>query len=187
MNSKFLLLLGVSGVGKSTIIKRLRELDDRFVYISPFVTRKLREGERDKVSVTSDEMDRLIVEGAILVVNEIYSVRYATPSRPIEEAFSNSLFPLLDWPIAKLPIMAEKFPGRLFSVYIEPPNITELKRRLGKDDRDKNGKRLLEAIKELEILGKGRFDDQCDLRLTLDNNVEVVADIIYRAFLHSMK
>ena len=43
---KFLLLLGVSGVGKSTIIRKLLAMDERFVYISPYITRQLREGER---------------------------------------------------------------------------------------------------------------------------------------------
>lgn len=187
MKSMFLLLLGVSGVGKSTIINRLRELDDRFVYISPFVTRPLREGETDKKSVDNDEMDRLIASGEILAVNEIYGVRYATPSRPINESFSRNLFPLLDWPIAKLEIMTKHFAGRIFAVYIEPPTITELKRRLGKDERDREGKRLLEAITELEFLSKGRYDGLCGLRLVLDNDIAEVSSAIYRAFLHSLE
>ena len=187
MKSKFLLLLGVSGVGKSTIIKRLRELDDRFTYISPYVTRPLREGEIDKKSISSDEMDQLIASGEILVVNEIYGIRYATPSEPIDGAFATGFFPLLDWPIGKLAIMTERFGNQIFTVYIEPPTITELKRRLGKDQRDRSGTRLLEAIAELELLGKGRFDDMCNIRLVLDDNVNEVAEMIYRAFIHSLE
>ncbi|MBU4010588.1 MAG: guanylate kinase, partial [Proteobacteria bacterium] len=63
MLSKFLLLLGVSGVGKSTLIRELKRLDERFIYISPYMTRPLREGESDKIEVSNEEMDLMISKG----------------------------------------------------------------------------------------------------------------------------
>ena len=92
---KFLLLLGVSGVGKTSIIKELLKLDDRFIYISPWITRPLRAGETDKVSVTEEDLQRLLSAGEILAVNDIYGIRYGTPKQPIKDAFEQGQFPLL--------------------------------------------------------------------------------------------
>ena len=66
--SKFLLLLGPSGVGKSAIIDELSKLDSRFVYISPYMTRPLRVGERNKVAISDKQMDKMWARGELLSV-----------------------------------------------------------------------------------------------------------------------
>jgi len=100
--SKFLLLLGPSGVGKSSIIEELLQLDSRFVYISPFMTRALREGEKNKISISGEEMDKMWNRGELLVINELYGIRYATPRLPIVQALAQGNFPVLDWPISRI-------------------------------------------------------------------------------------
>jgi len=72
--SKFLLVLGVSGAGKSVIIRELLKLDSRFRYISPFVTRPLRAGEIDKVHMDEAEMLERYKRGEFVVVpTQVYS------------------------------------------------------------------------------------------------------------------
>ena len=180
---KFLLLLGVSGVGKSTLIRELIGLDSRFTYISPYTTRELRDGEADKIHVTKDQLEAMIERGEILTVNELYGIRYATPRKPIDDAFLKGHFPLLDWPIKKLEVMERAFPHRLCRVYLEPPSITELQRRLGNDNRDANGKRLLAAISELEEVSGGFLDGHFDIRIkNVDGQALMVAKQIYRHY-----
>jgi len=183
MHTRFLLLLGVSGVGKTTIIKELLKLDDRFVYISPLITRPLRDGETDKVSVTVSQLQTAVDAGEILAVNDIYGVKYATPRQPITDAFRTECFPLLDWPIKRLDVMQEEFGDSLFRVYIEPPSVTELKRRLGQDSRDEGGHRLLAAISELERLWCGDLADKFDLKVIADDNAGAIAEHIFSAYL----
>jgi len=48
-----------SGVGKSCIIEELIKIDDRFTYISPYVTRPLRDGEKNKIHISGEEMDEM--------------------------------------------------------------------------------------------------------------------------------
>lgn len=76
--TKFLLLLGPSGTGKSTIIRELRQMDERFIYISPYITRPLRENETDKVHISDQEMDLRKENGEFLTINNLYGIRYAT-------------------------------------------------------------------------------------------------------------
>lgn len=184
--SKFLLLLGVSGVGKSTIIRELRKLDDRFVYISPFMTRELRSGETDKVPITGEQMDKMERQGKLLIVNELYGVRYATPRQPIEQAFGEEKFPLLDWPIDRLHIMQQAFPERIFTVYVEPPDRETLRRRLA-DGRDPEEKRFDTALSELEAFASDVYDDQIDSRVvSREGEATSIARSIYNSYVQAM-
>ncbi len=182
--ARFLLLLGPSGVGKTTIIRKMREMDARFVYISPYITRKPREGEADKVYVSNKKLDTLIANGEILVVNELYGIRYATPKEKIEKAFKVGKFPILDWPIDRLDVMQTHFPDHLFRVYIRPPNLTVLKERLRRDNRDPNQDRLKAGISELRRLRSGEYDHLIDYRVVNPpEGSDAVAEMIYKRYL----
>lgn len=182
--SKFLLLLGPSGVGKSSIIKELIRLDSRFVYSSPFMTRPLREGEKNKISISGEEMDEMSERGEFLVINELYGVRYATPRQPIEQALKDGNFPVLDWPISRMSVMTEAFPNQLYVVYISPPSIEVLQQRLARDDRDVEGLRLRSAREELETLKLSMHTEIYDFKIVSEENqVSKVAKIIYGNYL----
>lgn len=184
--TKFLLLLGVSGVGKSTIIHELRKLDSRFVYISPFMTRELRPGENDKVPVTDQQMNEMRSAGKLLVINELYGVRYATPQEPIEQALREEKFPVLDWPIDRLHIMYESFPDKTFTVYVEPPSIDAIRQRLA-DGRDPDNERLKSATGELVSLAQGTYDRVIHYRVVnRESEAIIVADEIYKKYVQAM-
>lgn len=184
--SKFLLLLGPSGVGKSMIIKELIKLDNKFIYISPYITRSLREGEKDKISVSDLEIDEMQNRGELLVINPLYGVRYATPRTPIVKALSEELFPVLDWPIDHIQVMTEAFPGKLYIVYIAPPSIQVLAQRLAKDGRDLNGDRLKSACKELQAFWLQKYVNLYDSSFISENeNIFNVASLIYINYVKS--
>lgn len=185
--NKFLLLLGPSGVGKSAIIDELSKLDSRFVYICPYMTRPLREGEVNKVAVSGNEMDEMSRRGELLVVNELFGgIRYGTPRRPIEEALAVGKFPVLDWPIDRLQVMTQAFPGQLFVVYVSPPSLDVLRQRLGKDGRDADGARFASAQKELErfwALGYvGNYDYEI---VSQEGQVSRIAQAIFTNYIQS--
>lgn len=182
--SKFLLLLGPSGVGKSSIIEELIQLDSRFVYISPFMTRSLRYGEKNKISISNGEMDEMSERGEFLVINELYGIRYATPRQPIEQALRDNNFPVLDWPINRISVMTEAFPNQLYTVYVSPPSIEALQQRLARDDRDADGHRLRSAREELKALESFRHSGIYDFEIVSEENqVPKVAQTIYANYL----
>ncbi|MFA6572028.1 MAG: hypothetical protein WCT77_12420 [Bacteroidota bacterium] len=182
--NRLLLLLGPSGVGKSTIINELCNLDNRFIYISPYITRKLRDGENNKISIGDKEMEEMSKRGEFLCVNEIYNTRYGTPKFPIIKSFEEGNFPVLDWPAEKIGIMEKVFSGRLYVVYMIPPSIDELKKRLSKDSRDPDGVRLKSAIKELIEFESGRLDNVYDLKIISRTNcVAETAQMIYKNYI----
>lgn len=178
--TKFLLLLGVTGVGKSTIIKELMKLDERFVYISPYMTRQLRDGETEKISIDDDTFDTMIAEGKFLTVNKLYNVRYGTPREPIESAFQNNLFPILDFPISDLKTVESAFPTALYPVYVQPPSISILKERLtGRIERFEAAQSELEHMKE--------NTDAIELFITNhEGRARETAATIYEQYMRSM-
>lgn len=184
VQSKFLLLMGPSGTGKSTIIGHLKRLDSRFVYITPLTTRPLRENEQDKMHVTLEEIEALDREGKLLTINNIYGIYYATPKDLIDDALAQGKFPVLDWPISKIDIMESAYANRLYKVYICPDDIQELKRRLSQDNRDKDGKRYDAGVAEIDNLTAGLYDKLFDLKVTnqKDHDKEI-AQHIYQEFI----
>lgn len=181
--SRFLLVLGPSGAGKTTIMRELQKLDARFVYISPYITRELRPGEMDKISISNRELDQSVRDGKILVVNDLYGIRYATPRDVIEQTFREDKFPLLDWPIEKLHVMRQAFPARTFTVYIEPPDKETLQKNLA-DGRDPDQRRFKAAIQELEALKFGNYEGRIDLQIiNRENKISETAQAIYRQYL----
>lgn len=186
--SKFLLIMGPSGTGKSTIIRHLKNLDERFEYVTPLTTRQLRDGERDKIHVSIEEIENLKGAGKLLAVNHIYGIYYATPRETIDDSLAKGSFPVLDWPIEKLSFITEQYGEKLYTVYLEPDNAEELQRRLSQDDRDKDGKRYEAGIKEMHNLATGKYDNLVDLKLV--NKVgcdKEIARCIYKKFLDSLK
>lgn len=178
MVAKFLLILGPSGVGKTTIIHKLKGLDDRFIYISPYMTRENRKGEEDKIVVNNTEIKRMYDVGELLAINELFGVQYATPLEPIVNALRGNNFPILDWPIKYMGIMQETFPQQIFCVYIEPPSLKTLLRQI-KKHRSLVRARYKYAKDELIKVRKGEFDNIIDFQFInkvgeLDRNVEIV-------------
>lgn len=185
MNEKFLLLLGPSGCGKSTIINLLRRQCKHYSYISPYVTRPLRPGEGDKIFLSVPDMDRLQAEDEFLVVNEIYGIRYATPRRPILTAFATQQFPILDWPVSRIDIMINAFTrDRLHVVYVAPPSLEVLERRLQLDDRDKDGARYRAGVEEFVMYQEGKFDGIINLKVTsTQDQIPQLAEQIHASYL----
>lgn len=181
---KFLLILGPSGTGKSTVIRILRQLDSRFCYISPYITRKLREGETDKIFMHEAKLRQREEANEFLVVNYNYGFYYATPRAAILSAFANNHFPILDWPIERLPVMRQAFPGRLFVVYLRPPSLEVLAERLSWDGRDLNGNRYQEAAKEYVKFPLHILDELVDLVIeSASSQEQQIAQAIYDAYL----
>lgn len=182
--NKLLLILGVSGVGKSSIIKELLALDSRFVYIVPYTTRPSRGVEDTKVSISNEAMDDLWSRGELLSINEIYGIRCGTPRSSIVQALEHDKFPVLDWPLSCLGVMEMAFLNQFYAVYVIPPSIEALRQRLAKDGRDTAEHRLLSAREELRVYESSRYIGICNLKIVAEENqVPKIAYAIYTNYL----
>ena len=150
---KLIVLSGPGGVGKSTVAKKLREVDDFWVSVSA-TTRKPRSNEvdgHDYFFVSDEEFSRMINEDEFLEWAEFAGNRYGTPQEEVEQALLLGRNVLLEIEIAGAKQVKSHLPQSVL-VFLEPPTWEELVARLvarGTDSPDRRAERLQLAQEEL--------------------------------------
>ncbi|KUI17858.1 guanylate kinase [Mycobacterium lehmannii] len=153
---RVVVLSGPSAVGKSTVVRCLRERVPDLHFSVSVTTRAPRPGEVDGVDysfVTSDEFDELIADGALLEWAEIHGGlhRSGTPARPVREAISADRPVLIEVDLAGARAVKAAMPEAL-TVFLAPPSWEELKNRLtgrGTETPEAIERRLATARAEL--------------------------------------
>lgn len=142
MNNKrgvLLVISGPSGVGKGTVIKRLFEMDKNLYFSVSATTRKPRPGEIDGVHYsfkTKEQFGHDIEIGEMLEHANFNGNYYGTPKSAIEEEIASGKDIVLDIEIQGAKSVKRLMPEAVL-VYILPPSIDELKRRLiGRNTED---------------------------------------------------
>ncbi|MHB8362492.1 MAG: hypothetical protein ACYDBX_02630 [Patescibacteria group bacterium] len=180
MKFNFIVISGVSGVGKTTIINMLRQIDNRIEYISPITTRKLREGESNKVHVSKKEFLILEKNNDFVFVNKIFTNLYGTPKKDIINVINNNKIAILDFPINKTKELDRYDYIKIFSIYIIPDDIDKIIERLVKEDRDNIDKRKRAIFKEIYNFKNGKYNDIINLEIiNTENNIENSVNKIY--------
>jgi len=143
-----------SGAGKSTIARKLLEADPDISMSISVTTRPIRPGEVDGVDyhfVNVDRFKEMAAAGEFLEWAHVFNHRYGTPRKPVEamlESGRDVLFDI-DWQGAQQLYQQE---GDVVRVFILPPSIEELERRLharGTDDESVIRDRMARAASEI--------------------------------------
>ncbi len=144
-----------SGAGKTTLSRMLLR-GDRNVELSVSVTtRPKRRGEvdgRDYHFIDRARFDDMIASDELLEWAEVFGHRYGTPRRPVIAALRAGRDVLFDIDWQGTQQLSEKARNDLVSVFILPPSVRELERRLktrAQDSRDVIGERMAKAAGEM--------------------------------------
>jgi guanylate kinase len=144
-----------SGAGKTTL-SRLLLRGDRNVDLSVSVTtRPKRRGEvdgRDYHFIDRVRFDAMVESNELLEWAEVFGHRYGTPRRPVIAALHAGRDVLFDIDWQGTQQLREKARDDLVSVFILPPSVRELERRLktrALDSRDVIGQRMAKAAGEM--------------------------------------
>ncbi|HXC75961.1 MAG TPA: guanylate kinase [Candidatus Acidoferrum sp.] len=122
---------GPSGVGKDTLIQRLRELEPSLEYSISCTTRGPRQGEVDGVNyffVSRERFEALIREGFFLEHATYNANYYGTPAEAVEKARAAGRDILLKIEVQGAEQVRRRAPDGLF-IFIAPPSKQELVRR----------------------------------------------------------
>ena len=177
----FVLLLGPSATGKSTLIQELnaQSTDTTFEYVKPIITRPNRPNESDKISVSDTEFDTLQRQGEFVVVNALYGVRYGTPLQGITSPLSRGNTPILDYPLDTVHALQRPEYDTL-KLYIYPPSLETWRGRIESSGRNLDG-RLEAGTRELGSLAMAGFNHP-DIDISIVNAegavVEAAHDIL---------
>lgn len=147
---------GLSGVGKGTILKELMPMEDlNLAYSVSMTTRAPREGEVDGVNyffVSKQEFLQAVKEGKLLEHARFVDNDYGTPRDYVEKMRNEGKNVLLEIEIRGAKQVIEKCPDAL-SIYIVPPSMEELERRIrerGTEDEETILKRMSKARQEVK-------------------------------------
>lgn len=131
-----------SGTGKTTVIKEILRQDPNLKFSVSVTTRPMREGEQEGVDyyyISNQEYDKLLKNDAFYeYVDSQYGARYGTLRSEVDSFINigqDVVFDM-DWVGARQ--MKTKAPDEVVSIYLLPPSVTEVRRRLINRGTDSN-------------------------------------------------
>ncbi len=157
-----LVLSGPSGVGKSTVLRKLMDGREDMCFSVSATTRSPRPGEEDGVDyffVSRERFQRMIEEEELLEHAEFVGNCYGTPKSQVLERLEQGITVVLDIEVQGAAQVKERMPEAL-TVFLAPPSLEELERRLrgrGTETEEKILSRLETARKELLLAPRYDF------------------------------
>lgn len=146
-----------SGTGKTTVIKRLLAEDEHLNWSVSVTTRQPRAGEVDGVDyyyVSDEKYDQLLKEDAFYeYVDSQYGSRYGTLRSEVDGFINVGKDVIFDMDWDGLRQMKAKAPDDVVSIYMLPPSVKELRRRLegrGTDSREIIEKRMNMLVEKMQ-------------------------------------
>ena len=173
-----IILSSPSGAGKSTMARRLMAWDPTLTFSVSATTRPPRPGEREGEHYyfrDRDAFGRMVLDAEMLEHAEVFGHHYGSPRAPVEAALAEGRDVIfdIDWQGAQQ-IAHSALARDVVSIFILPPSIAELERRLrsrGQDSDDVIAGRMEKSA--VEISHWAEYDyvlvneeaDACEARL----------------------
>lgn len=151
-----LVLSSPSGAGKTSISRRLLAEETGIVMSVSATTRPMRPGEvdgKDYYFYDKATFDAMVGKGEFLEHATVFGNSYGTPKKPVWDALNAGLDVLFDVDWQGTQKLKESAKEHLVSVFVLPPSIEELERRLkgrGQDSDEVVAGRMARARNEIE-------------------------------------
>ena len=142
---------GPSGVGKTTLIERVLREESGILFSVSYTTRAKRQNEvhgKDYYFTDEATFRQMIVSNGFLEWEFVHGYLYGTPIKEISESIGEGRDVLLDIDVKGALTVKEKCPSACL-IFLEPPSIEELKRRLslrGEKEIEKRMERVREEM-----------------------------------------
>ena len=178
MPARLTVLSGPSGVGKGTVVAKVRQLHPHIWVSVSCTTRRPRPGESEGVEyrfVSRERFEQLAAAGELLEWAEFAGNFYGTPRGPVLERLAAGVPTLLEIELQGARQVRESMPDAQF-VFLAPPSFDELGRRLGgrgTEDPATIATRLQRA--RVEMAAADEFD-----QVVVNGDVEAAASELVR-------
>ena len=163
-NGVVLVLSGPSGAGKSSLINKISDDIGDFYFSISTTTRAMRDGEEEGVHyhfVSQEEFKKDIDEDHFLEHAVVHGNYYGTSLKPVKQALSEGKLVIFDIDVQGNTAVNNRLGDITTSVFITPPSLSELKKRLVNrstdseeviDGRIKMAKREIQRITEYDYI-----------------------------------
>lgn len=166
---RLIVFVAPSGAGKTSLIHRFLERHPGMAYSVSATTRPVRVGEidgRDYTFLTEAAFRDGIAGGRFIEWAEVHGHLYGTPREPLDRALGEGRDVMLDLDVVGSLALKEGYGDRAVTLFILPPSVEELTRRLqgrGTDSPEVQAVRLRNALTEVT------FADRFDHRVVNDD------------------
>jgi guanylate kinase len=155
-----IILSSPSGAGKSTLARRLMAWDPGLKFSVSATTRQPRPGEehgREYYFMTEEGFKQQVAEGEMLEHAHVFGNFYGSPAGPVRSTIDSGQDVLfdVDWQ-GEIQIRNSDLGKHALSIFILPPSIRELRRRLetrAQDSDEVISKRMLKSWDEISHWG----------------------------------
>lgn len=161
--NKIIIITAPSGAGKTSITQYLLKLYPQLVFSVSAATRKARGSEvhgKDYYFLTAADFKQRIQANEFIEWEMVYEGKYyGTLKSELQRIWQNNQVPMLDIDVKGAIHVQQQFPGAAMSLFIQPPSVEELKRRL-----ESRGTETAESLQDrvnkaaYEISFKHHFD-----------------------------
>ena len=176
-NGVVLVLSGPSGAGKSSLINKIADdIGDYYFSIST-TTRPMREGEKEGIHyhyVSREEFEQDIEEDSFLEYAVVHGNYYGTSLKPVRAALSEGKLVIFDIDVQGNTAVKNRLGDITTSVFITPPSLSELKRRLvnrSTDTQEVIENRLQMAKREIQRTSEYDY-------VVINDDLDVAADVL---------
>lgn len=180
---KLIVFSAPSGSGKTTIVRHLLSKQDLNLEFSVSATnRNPREGEihgKNYYFISLNEFKQHIKNGDFLEWEEVYRDNfYGTLISEVERIWASGKNVVFDIDVVGGLRIKKKFPKETLAVFVKPPSVDELKRRLKErstEDENKINMRIAKA--SIELATAPQFDfiiENTDLETALEESYQLV-------------
>ena len=160
-SSLLVIISGPSGVGKDTVLERMKGLARTWYFVVTATTRPKRPSEKDGadyIFVTPSQFQALVDEDGLLEHAEVYGRSYGVPRDQVEKALASGRDVIVKPDVQGARTLRSKVPGALL-IFLAPPDMDELERRLRerKSETAENMEQRIQTATE-EMEARPEFD-----------------------------
>ncbi len=186
MQKRFIVIVGTSGSGKTTIINLLKERHPEFFFPSAFTTRTQRPGEIPGTTydfISRNEFEQHIESGELLQWAINHSKEYYGMLRkPVQDALEAGKVIVREMSIAGVQdTLNTDLHDHVYSIFLTPPSLDLMRQRILKRshlDEEEIERRMNSSKKEIED------SHICDITiLAEENEIEKIYDQVNNAIL----
>lgn len=171
-----------SGAGKTTLSRLLLEKDENLTMSISVTTRPRRPNEvdgKDYIFVDQDTFSKMAAENKLLECAEVFGNSYGTPEKEVDEALSKGVDVLFDIDWQGTQQLAKQRREDLVSVFILPPSMVELEKRLrgrAQDSEEVIRNRMSKASNEIS---HWHAYDYVMVNYDIEDSLERVSSILH--------
>ncbi len=156
--NKIIIITAPSGAGKTSITKHLMQHFPQLAFSVSAATRQARGNEKDGVDyhfISMDDFKQKIQHNEFAEWEMVYEGKYyGTLKSELEKIWQQNKIPVLDIDVKGAIHVQQQFPQTSLSLFIEPPSVSELKKRLqsrGTETAESIAARVNKAAYELSF------------------------------------